>query len=170
MNMLSTAPMISKNRVIFIGLFTLLAACSLLLILILRSESQQPNTTVTVIEGEDLRADDSRDAGLTRAQLGDTATAWSQSKVVIFDIRPQADYEKSHLEGALSVPVAWLDRSTIAQDARVVIYSQNQTEIDQAVTILKSKGVAQVEILNSSLEELRDQAFIVYGLEPLPNE
>jgi rhodanese-related sulfurtransferase len=74
-----------------------------------------------------------------------------REKVVLIDLRPSAEFHKSRLPGARSVPMSELEKRfrEIPQSGRVVLYCdcpQNQI-IEQAYQVLKDYGYRNTAVL-----------------------
>lgn len=93
--------------------------------------------------------------GLAAAYLGDRAGLDSISReelarrvddgdVVVLDVRPEAEYAAGHVRGALSVPIAEIERrlSTLPRDRQVVAYCRGPFCVyaDDAVRELRRHG------------------------------
>jgi rhodanese-related sulfurtransferase len=75
----------------------------------------------------------------------------ARESMVLIDLRPRAEFQKSHLPGARSVPMQELEKRfrEIPQSGRVVLYCdcpQNQI-IEQAYQMLKDYGYRNTAVL-----------------------
>jgi len=75
----------------------------------------------------------------------------AREKMVLIDLRPAVEFQKSRLPGARSVPMKELEKRfrEIPQSGRVVLYcdcSQNQI-IEQAYQVLKDYGYRNTAVL-----------------------
>lgn len=75
--------------------------------------------------------------------------------IVLIDLRSCAQAEKARIAGAVSIPAKQLeDRiGDIPRKAPVVLYSDNQTEVIDALDSLKFEGYKKVSLVPGSLEE-----------------
>ncbi len=103
------------------------------------------------------RAHSSRLGDLARAYLGDRdeleevgrqelVERLFRGEVLVIDVRPRAEYEAGHIEGALSVPVAELPEAlrSLPEDVGIVAYCRGPYCVfaDEAVRILTASGRA----------------------------
>ena len=75
----------------------------------------------------------------------------AREKIVLIDLRPAVDFQKSRMPGARSVPMKELEKRfrEIPQSSRVVLYCdcpQNQI-IEQAYQVLKDYGYRNTAVL-----------------------
>jgi phage shock protein E len=83
-------------------------------------------------------------AASERAQA---AWEWIEQDAVVIDVRTVGEFQTGHLQGALNIPVAELDRadlSFLAKNQPVVVYCRSGNRSGSAEQILLSKGYAKV--------------------------
>ena len=81
----------------------------------------------------------------------------AKEKMVLIDLRPAVEFQKSRLPGARSVPMKELEKRfrEIPQSGRVVLYcdcSQNQI-IEQAYQVLKDYGYRNTAVLADPFQD-----------------
>jgi len=81
----------------------------------------------------------------------------AREKMVLIDLRPAIEFQKTRLPGARSVPMKELEKRfrEIPQSGRVVLYcdcSQNQI-IDQAYQVLKDYGYRNTAVLADPFQD-----------------
>lgn len=81
----------------------------------------------------------------------------AREKMVLIDLRPVIEFQKSRLPGARSVPMKELEKRfrEIPQSGRVVLYcdcSQNQI-IEQAYQVLKDYGYRNTAVLADPFQD-----------------
>jgi phage shock protein E len=83
-------------------------------------------------------------AASERAQA---AWEWIEQDAVVIDVRTVGEFQTGHLQGALNIPVAELDRadlSFLAKNQPVVVYCRSGNRSGSAEQILLSKGYSKV--------------------------
>ncbi len=155
-------PPYGKRHIIVLASLTFFIAISVLFAWKMQADRQANTTTATTIQAQDLRNNQDITAPFTLAQLGNQSAAWGDNQFVMYDIRSTEDFTKSHIEGAISVPLAWLDRTAISSGATVVVYSDSIEQLDQAKSILKSKSITKIYTLNDPLTALSERGFVIY--------
>ena len=81
----------------------------------------------------------------------------SREKIILIDLRPTGDFQKTRLPGARSVPMKELDKRfrEIPQSGRVVFYCdcpQNQI-IEEVYQLLKDYGYRNTAVMADGLKE-----------------
>ncbi len=81
----------------------------------------------------------------------------SREKIILIDLRPSGDFQKTRLPGARSVPMKELDMRfhEIPKSGRVVLYCdcpQNQV-IEPAYQLLKDYGYRNTAVMADGLQE-----------------
>jgi rhodanese-related sulfurtransferase len=89
----------------------------------------------------------------------------AREKMVLIDLRPVIEFQKSRLPGARSVPMKELEKRfrEIPQSGRVVLYcdcSQNQI-IEQAYQVLKDYGYRNTAVLADPFQDWLRRKFPV---------
>ena len=81
----------------------------------------------------------------------------AREKIILVDLRPVQDFQKTRLPGARSLPMQELDKRfhEIPKSGRVVLYcdcSQNQI-IEQAYQLLKDYGYRNAAVMADAFQE-----------------
>jgi len=81
----------------------------------------------------------------------------AREKIILVDLRPVQDFQKTRLPGARSLPMKELDKRfhEIPKSGRVVLYcdcSQNQI-IEQAYQLLKDYGYRNTAVMADAFQE-----------------
>jgi len=81
----------------------------------------------------------------------------AREKIVLFDLRPVKDFQKTRLPGARSLPMKELDKRfhEIPKSGRVVLYCdcpQNEI-IEQAYQLLKDYGYRNTAVMADAFQE-----------------
>ncbi len=81
----------------------------------------------------------------------------AREKIILVDLRPVKDFQKTRLPGARSLPMKELDKRfhEIPKSGRVVLYcdcSQNQI-IEQAYQLLKDYGYRNTAVMADAFQE-----------------
>ena len=89
----------------------------------------------------------------------------ARERLVLIDLRPRSEFQKSHLPGARSVPMQELEKRfrEIPQSGRVVLYCdcpQNQV-IEQAYQLLKDYGYRNTAVLSDPFNDWLRRKFPV---------
>jgi rhodanese-related sulfurtransferase len=71
-------------------------------------------------------------------------------KITIIDIRPNAMYQKSHIQNAINIPASIIERKKLPPLGRVVVYGEgiDIALLEQAVASLNAKPGIQAEALD----------------------
>lgn len=112
--------------------------------------------------GASLQTDD-RGAPLTVDQVLQLVR---QGSVVLIDLRPENDFDRAHLPGAISVPLDELEarmEELQAAGRSVVVYCCGKLGIDsaEAVALLRSHGVGDVHAVAGGFQRWVDAGYVV---------
>jgi len=95
----------------------------------------------------DRAVDGDRGPELSRDDL---ETVMASEGVLIVDVRPDAEYEHGHLQGAVSIPLGSLRDAApdLRRDARIVVYCRGRYCLfaDEALSILRDAGFDAVRL------------------------
>ncbi len=104
----------------------------------------------------------SNNADVEQITLPELLNRRSRGEVVLVDVRPPAEYERGHIEGAISVPLEEIEDhlDELPEDAEVVAYCRGRycTLAEQAAERFRSLGV-EVKTLNVGFPEWEQAGF-----------
>lgn len=98
---------------------------------------------------------------LTTVQARNTDKALLANKFIILDVRSTEEYQKSHIQGALSAPVQALNQNIYDPNLQIVIYSPHPDEIAAATNALKAKNIKSILQLTDSLDNLKKAGYTI---------
>jgi rhodanese-related sulfurtransferase len=77
----------------------------------------------------------------------------------VFDLRPEAEFEESHVAGAQQTSVTLLTQDAERNDVDAVVYAESDDEAAQAGKQLRSQGFSRVFVLRGGIDAWRTQVF-----------
>lgn len=76
-----------------------------------------------------------------------------RSGLMLFDLRPDSDFQALHIPGAEQATLAELARRNLPQNATIVLYSEGGTHAAQAWVLLRARGYDNVYSLREGMYE-----------------
>lgn len=153
-------PPYSKSHIIVYGTLTLIMSVGLLTMLAEHSSVKKfPNSQSRVIEAsaQELRQDFAEP--LEQIAQGNQTNTWVEDKFVIIDVRPQSEFDEQHIAGAVNVPVANIAQSMFDPSVEMVVYSDDQQEINQALAELANHQIVSLRPLHEPLGLLEQNGY-----------
>ena len=80
----------------------------------------------------------------------------SRADYRLVDLRPEAEFARYHIPGAVNVPVAALVDASLGRQETLVLYSEDGTQSIQAWMLLRARGYRAAYILEGGLSAWRN--------------
>lgn len=156
--MVSLLPPYTKTHIIVLGSITLLAGFALLFILNM-SHNVIDAPKVTTTTAAELKHDTELKELLAKTQQDKADAVWAMDNFVIIDVRTNEEYAKMHIVGSQNAPLQYLESSSLNPEVDMVVYSDDQEELDKAVAILSKKNIQNIHKLNATMQALKEQGY-----------